>query len=469
MDQDSNPIIPNTAGGPDTGNAVPSEPGQNTQTTTNELNATQPQISQPQPQISRPVDSNYIERDLRIPKDKSGKGSSRTPVIIAAIVVALVLIFGGLAIWFFAFYNNPNKVMLDGINNVLNAENVSFNGGGSLMLREGDGSVQSVILNLDSSSSKLPNTTEASLLISFEEGKSINLKLGTVQMNDGVIYLRVSGIMDSLRSMDVSEELKEQSEDLFNALETIDGEWWRISVRELLQDMTEDDKVVDLYSEVYDCALNLSAKDNSQEIANLYKQHKFIEFEPVKSIGTDDGYVDYKAQAWHNLYEIKFDKAALAEFINAVPDTDTAKEMYTCINTAVRKYEPRADEISADDFNEISADDIDIPSQLHLFAEVSQFGHKIRSLWAYADDDDWKNSFAVTLGYEKVEVSAPSEYRNITELFEELPLEDAWWNVSLLGSGYGSGYDYECDDEYCNEYYDDYDFDNYIEEAEWES
>lgn len=466
MDQD-----PITAGGAENldNSMSQSEPGQNTETNAiiTEQSMT-PTVEESvasdvepvaQPQVSRPVDSHHIEHDLRLPGDKAKR---RTQMIITAIIGAFVLILGGLAIWFFAFYNNPEKVMLDGVNNIFRAPNISLNGGGSMTLREGndDDAVQMVILNLTSSSSKLPNSTDVSLLITLANEQSINLQLGTVQMTDGAIYLKVSGIVDSVRSMGLEADAEGEMEELFSALETIDGEWWRISVRDVLEDMSGSREVADLYGSLYDCVLEAGTRDNSKTLIELYKQNKFVKVTPVKKIASDDGYTDYTAQAWHNLYEITVDKNALAEFINAIPDTAMAEEMYTCYNNAMAQYNPGADEISASDFDEISASDIDIPEELHLYAEVSQFGHKIRSVWAYTDSDEWQNSFAVTLGYQEATVSAPSEYRDITELFEILPIEDAWGRVTIDGGGsdqiygaddtdnYGYGYDYDYDDEW---------------------
>ncbi len=416
MDQD-----PKTAGGTDTDNLATSEPGQDTQTFTNET------------VISRPVDSHHIEHDLRLPGDQAKR---RKQIIIGATIGVLVLVLGGLATWFFAFYNNPEKAMFDGVSNLFRASNVSFDGGGSITLREGsaDDSIKSIILNLNSSSSKLPNSTDASLLISFADDKSLNLQLGTVQLADGVIYLKVGGIMDSLQRMGLDAEAEGEMEDFFNALETIDGEWWRISIRDVLADMTGSEEISGLYGGIYDCAVSAGSRDNSRELVDLYKQHKFLKVEPVERIDNGNNYIDYHAAAWHNLYEISFDKDLLAGFINALPETAMAEEMYACYNSVLEQYDSSADPLSAADIDEISADDIDIPDALHLYAEVSQFGHKIRSLWAYGDDDTWDNVFSVLLQYQEATVAAPSEYRDITELFEILPIEDMWGSVSLPGT-----------------------------------
>jgi len=452
MDQDPITVGGTDNLGDDTSTLPQDEPGQNTEniSTSNET---------AQPQITRPVDSHHIEHDLRLPGDKEKR---RTRIIIAVIISVLVLALGGLAIWFFAFYNNPDKVMLDGVNHLFDAPNISLNGGGSMTLREGgdDDAVQSVILNLTSSSSKLPNATDVSLMIDLADDKSVNLQLGTVQMTDGVIYLKVSGIMDSMRGLGLEADAEEEMEELLSALETIDGEWWRISVRDVLEDISGSREVADLYGSLYNCALEAGTHDNSQILTDLYKQNKFVKVAPVKKIASDDGYTDYTAQAWHNLYEITIDKEALASFINAIPDTAVAEELYTCYNNALAQYDPSATQISAADIDEISASDIDIPTGLHLFVEVSQFGHKIRSVWAYVDNEEWQNSFAVTLDYQTAAVSAPSEYRDVTELFEILPIEDMWGSVTIDDGN--NVQVYGTDDAYGDDTYDyDYDYEEW--------
>lgn len=428
--------------------------------------------SQARPQISEPAKAPYVKRDVRLPGDKAKR---RTQIIIAAIVGGIILLLGGLAIWFFAYYNNPEKVMFDSVNNILHAPNVSLNGGGSITLRDAkdnlDGDVEMAILNFNSSSSKLPNATDVSLLVTFTGGKKVNLKLGTVQMSDGVIYLRIDGIIESLRDMGLDPDVQTEIEELFNLLETVDGEWWRISVPDIIKEVSGDDKISKAYGDIYNCYYQALAADHSKLLSSLYKQNKFIQVEPIKEISSGDGYLDYSPQMWHNLYEISIDSNSFANFLNSLPESEIAQELYTCYNNAVEEHDLGYSTMGSEDLAEISADDIEIPKELHLYAEISQFGHKIRSIWAYSEDDEWQNSFAVTLNYQASEISTPDNYRDITELFRSSVLQDIWIS--------GPAPDY-CTDDFGNNCLDgdpyayDYDYDlilnsDGLEEIEWES
>lgn len=448
MDQD-----PNTAGGTaDTENImVAGEPSQDTQTSSAETSATSP----------------YIDRNLRLPGDKEKR---RLQSIIVAAIGVLLLVLIGFAVWFFAFYNHPNKVMLDGVNNIFRASSISLNGGGSAALYEGntDDSIKTILINLDSSSAKLPNTTDVSLFIEYNDDKSLNLQLGTVQLTDGIIYLKISGIMESLRSMDLESDIQNNMEEFFQNLETIDGEWWRISVRDVLQDTTGSEELAGLYGDIYDCVITAATRDHSKTLASLYKQNQFINVEPIKKIDNGHEYINYEAKSWHNLYEISLDKEVLAQFLNTLPETEIAAEMYTCYNTALEKYTPDAEKISAEDIPEISASDIGIPDNLHLYAEVSQFGHKIRSLWGYIKDENYNNVFSLVLNYQDVEVAAPSEYRDITELFQEISIDDLWGSVTLPEDEiYIDESDYDLDPDYTFED-ESWTTNNEMEKMEWQ-
>ena len=125
MDQD-----PNTAGGTaDTENImVAGEPSQDTQTSFTEKSATSP----------------FIDSYLRLPSDKEKR---RLQTIVVTTIGILLLVLIGFVVWFFAFYNHPDKVMLDGVNNILRASNISLDGGGSAVLHEGktDGPIKTMI------------------------------------------------------------------------------------------------------------------------------------------------------------------------------------------------------------------------------------------------------------------------------------------------------------------------------------
>ena len=56
------------------------------------------------------VDSSYTMRDIKLSHGKSHKG------LIIGIIVAVLLVCGGLAAWFCFWYNNPDQVAYEAVN-----------------------------------------------------------------------------------------------------------------------------------------------------------------------------------------------------------------------------------------------------------------------------------------------------------------------------------------------------------------
>lgn len=404
------------------------------QTEQNITPETTPQPSSEAPQATAPPPTTGVHAvsDVRLPEDKQQR---HLRVIVGSVIGIFLLVLLGCVVWFFACYNRPEKAVLDSIDYLLSAKNLSLDGAVSLNWPDSatDAPLKSLTIELDSSNTSLPNATDVTLLAISEEGKNINLKLGTVQMTDGVLYLKISGIIDSLKNFGL-ETGTEDADELVTAFENIDDEWWRISVRDLLKENLSEN-AVQLYDDIVDCNAELGTRDYAAIFNDLYGKNKFIQVTPVKQFASSDGYVSYQPQAWHNLYEISLDRDALARFLNSVPETEVANQLVACYNTAIQDFDPSAKALNTDDITEISAEDIDLPDELRVYAEISQFGHKLRSAWSYIDGQDYGNAASLLFKYHNIEVSAPSEYRDITELFEELPVEDIWSAVTVSGGG----------------------------------
>lgn len=376
-------------------------------------------------QISRPVDSHHIDRDLRLPGDKSHQ---RRRLVLFSILGTAVVLLVALLVWFFAFYNQPTTAMLDGVQHLFGAQNVVLHGSGAFDIHDDDSSSTSIkkgMFDFNSASSSLPNAFDANLFLernntTGNDTTGNNLSLNGVIMSDGIVYAKIDGLSDYVRSFDGFDP----ETDSYTAVEIAEGEWWRIALDEIIEQFTGDASVAQLYQQLYQCGLSTISQDNSKVLAQLYSEHQFIEVTPVKQLTSADGYADYQPAAWHNLYEITLNSTALADFINALPTTSTAEAMYACYNTALQAYNPASTPLSATDFSEVSADDLEFPEKLHLYAEISQFGHKIRSLWAYFDDETVSNVFTLDFKYQPSTVEPPSEYRNLVELFDEDSFSD---------------------------------------------
>lgn len=366
------------------------------------------------------AESHHIDHDLEIggPKKKS-----KAPLVIGIVVGILVLALGGLATWFFAFYNNPEKVAFDAIENLLTADDVTINGSVAILADEmADSSYDSVILSINSSSKFLPNSTSATLLLTprddNEDAEAVQLQLDAIYLEDGMAYIQVSGLMDTLEAAGFSTEASAELEAIFDTLERIDNEWWQISVSDLLDELELDDEEVEGLNEIYSCAVDAMNSDLSGELANLYRTNKFVQVERVKTI-VDGAGNETSPSSGYNYYEVSLDDVALADFVNAIPETTTASEFFDCYNAAVAEYniyEP----FDASDIDEVSADDLQLPSDLKIYLEISRFGHELRSIVTEQEDGDYMTSGSILFQYQSGFAAEPDDYRPATELIDEL-------------------------------------------------
>ena len=430
------------------------------------------------------AESRHIDHDIDLAG--SGKKKNRTGLMIGIIAGVLALILGGLAIWFFAFYSNPEKVAFDAIKNLITADNVTMNGSVAILPEAtADSSFSSIILNIDSSSKTLPNSTTATLLITpndnNEDAEAIQIQLSTVYLADGVAYIQISGLIDAMNELGLDATTSSELSAIFDTLERVDNEWWQISIPNLISEMELEEDEAEGLNAIYTCAVDAMNNDNSGEIASLYQANKFIQVEPTKSI-IDSAGNETLPNSGYKYYEVSLNNELLANFVNALPNTTTASIFYDCYNSAVEEYNIY-ETISASDINEVSADDFALPDDLHIYLEISRFGHKLRSVAAEQQDGDVTISGSVLFQYEAGEVAEPENYRSVTELFDELTellsqfalvgetteTDDVVDDVDDTDSDVVNGMIDDDDWYYDDEEDDDWDYDDdYEEEDDWE-
>lgn len=354
--------------------------------------------------------------------DCQPKKSHLGAIIIGIIVAVIVVLLGALTAWYFLLYNQSDKAAFDAMHQLLRADAVVAKGDLVVWSDSSNGPLERLTLSLDSASQALPNSVEATLKVNFSDGNEIAVKLGTVQMADGVIYVQLSGLVDSLRQLELDEVTENGITEIINSLEVIDNEWWQISVPDILDSLelgTEETKGL---KELYGCVVDTMRKSKTDDLATLYQQHQFVSAQSVEhTLPKDHDRTHYPA-SWHHLYEVTINKNKLARFVNGIPETATATEFYNCYNSVMAKYsdeEGLSESISSADFEEISASDLDFLDDVRLFMEVSDFGHQLTGVYLYYNVDGIQASGAFDLTYQPVTVSAPEDYRPITELIDE--------------------------------------------------
>lgn len=374
------------------------------------------------PKVTHEVDSNYTKHDIKIPSEKK-----RTGLIIGIVVAVLLVLCGGLILWFYLWYSNPDQVAYDAMTHLIEAENVGIEGGISIINPDEDSALKMVSIAFDASSNNLPSSTAAKVMFIFDADKvegdpQILIEVKNIVMRDGVIYLQIGGIMDSINSLEIDDDTHASMEYFLNTLEVIDNEWWQISIPDLLETMELPAQQNDALTGMYRCAMQAINSDMSGEIATIYKQNQFVEIKSSKQLAPDAEDVVDALEAGHKAYELTINKDKMASFVNRLPETQTANDFFACYNDVAKQY--GGERLSANDFDEISAEDVEWPDSEHLrvFLEISQFEHRLRSVHIFTYDDDGQTTGGgiVVFKYDTVTVNPPESYRPITELFDEL-------------------------------------------------
>lgn len=380
------------------------------------------------------VDNQTVSTSVPAPTQKKLKP---VHLIITAIVGIILLCMIGFSIWYFAIHNNPDKVALDAINSIVTSDNVSFDGEIQIMPSESDGSaLRWITVKFDSSSQRLPNATNVHLELALTD-QQFDFDLGTVQMQDGVVYLRVSGIM-AMTEETVSDEVYEEMAELFELIDLIDGEWWRISISDI-SDYLGFGETGEHYERLYACSVQLFETDKSRELRSLYRDNKFI------TITKDTSNIPYDAGT--TAYLAKISSSKLADFVNGLFETQFAEDYYECYNAVMSDLYQKdyialpwgggfspdgldAPTLSAADFNELDATDIEqfLPDDLEVGLVVDNWSHALQALSFNFTESDYQVSGIFYPKHQKATVFEPADYRPITDLFDELRL----WGQELL-------------------------------------
>ncbi len=347
---------------------------------------------------------------------KHKKPAKKIWTVLGTLLVLILLAVAGLAIWYFAYYNQPDKIAFDAVQKVINSDNIALDG--AIIVEPKDQTYfKTATLFLNSSSDGLPNSTKADLLVTLDDQKEdgfVKISLGTVAMVDGVLYARFDGLEESLRNLGLDESFGGVIKD---AIAEVDGEWWRISTSDIKESFELNQAVADAYTNVYSCAIEMINQDKRGELTQLYTDHQFVSVERTD----DGGSLGSTPGVGYNYYRATLDMDKLADFINTLPETESANSFYSCYNNVMENYTAElgagADEtISAADFDEIDGDDIrqNFPEDLTIIMEISDFTHELRQIAASANDGQITASFGLL--YQAAQVSAPEEYRPLSEL-----------------------------------------------------
>jgi hypothetical protein len=320
------------------------------------------------------------------PKKKSHKG-----LIITLIIVALVLIGGGVgfAVWAM-IHESPEVALRDAFAGFWKEENIKVNGNLAL---EANGAKMS--FDIDGAKSGKNITGSGSLNVNYA-GQDMNVKYSASYIDEGKLFIKIDGLKDLYSSVDTDQMLGDSSltggmdytsilsSALDAVVEKVDGNWYKISASEIKSYSSDAGCVLENFGSIFE-------KDSMDAIANAYGNNPFFELDKDAKVEEEDG-VKY--------YTVKINKEKGVEFIKNAK-SDSMKELRKCIDADNAKV------------SESSDDDKDTSIKIG----VTPWTHKLAGIKMKGENNSelkWK------VKYEKTDISEPSDYKTIDELMQDL-------------------------------------------------
>lgn len=383
------------------------------------------------------VPAGYVTVPYEQPKKK------HTGLIIALIILIIALLgAAGAAVWYFVYYNNPETVAFDAINGMLHEKYVTASG---QLVSDIEGANMQVKLTADAKSSGFTNDSKFTLELMPRDDSGqdvleepIKIILNDVVMSDGVIYFQVDNLVETLdramREQSVTEEdLTSSMAMAYELAEVIDGEWWRISVPDIIDEIAPNLEEAKPVREFYSCIISSLGSDIKGEIAAVYEKNRFVNVERMNAKDIES----FTTDAGNGIYRVTFDYDKMAGFTNALPHTAYANKVYDCYNTYVDdmyaiaqdSVEPDVEteltkpkHISAEDASEATAKDLEkaFPNDADVYLEISDFGHRLNGLHVNAIHGESKVQSDLKFKYEEVTINAPEKYRPVTDLMGDI-------------------------------------------------
>lgn len=369
------------------------------------------------------------------PKAKKNKNHTKAVLIAGGVITVLGL--GGLGTAY-VIANTPENIALSAVASVFAAKQKHFSSTFSLNLKDSKVvGVKSAQLTLDAdiNTDKEVSTT-AELAVNFYDTK-IKLSLDTVILKDYTVYIKISQLKaaakavleqynQSLKSGDFSVDYSDSDdypsappyEDVINQLVgKIDGEWWRISIPELIdvdEKLSAKEKVE--AKKTYGCIVNfLSDAKTKVDYAELYRKHAFISLQPYEG--------DQKFDSEGKAYIVQFSSNKIADFGNALTSSFKGLGVKECFPENVLN-DGSDDDVDGDE--KLSANDVDgiirqWPTTI-VTVKNNFFSHEVTGLYSdlKTDSDSYTGAVKFNFSNQVKEVKAPANAQSITKFSEEI-------------------------------------------------
>lgn len=405
--------------------------------------------------MARPMEQAPAAEPVEPKKKKTG-------LIIGIIVAAVVLIGGGVAAALILMNLNKGDVVAKAIEKIVTGNapaNVAIDGSFTLTPNEEDSLLSNVQINLDSqaSTSSMINSSVATVTANFSNGNSASFEFDEVYAANGDLYFKLSGLTNAVEDyttalqnamsgasvngtdivdcvedeygntacdeevIDITScdetvedctttilpdttvtdggmEIMDSLTEILGLVETVDGEWLRISTDDLsgMSELspTESDS---------SCLVNLvsDVKNYNNSVAEMYSKNPFI-------TSTTEG-VTLASKSGEPVYKVTINSEKFNAFINEFQNSELVNNLFSCMG-----YEN----------SEVNVDNVveEIKNLPTFYVEVDKDFNFTR-LYFTTDVSDGETTLTADLGFTypaNINVAEPVEYKDFSAMIQEI-------------------------------------------------
>lgn len=360
--------------------------------------ANPPQPYQQFQQFQPPVNNSQLQ-----PKGRSAK-----PWIIRGVIIAILLLLIGGGIGAYAWYQSPEKIIMDGVLGLVSADDLSYDGEFTL---DADKATTAITARGDKTSQALSadvkytfNSTDGPIgKLSLEaQGKAIVAKDGTIYFKVNDLDKLADSYFETLVNSYSTDEYpgydKKQLRDMLKkiyqpVIDKFNNQWIKVpasSIGQFNESMSCYQKnIVELQGDLKKTA----------ELALIYQKNKFIVIE--EKLAKKDGNVGYR---------VRIDNAKAKEFGDAIGSSEMGKKLKECSKSSLdgSSGQSEADNSSTKD------------PEIELW--FGEWTHELRKVDISYRDDSNKAKLSLNISKTKSgpAIEIPKDAKSIDELSKGL-------------------------------------------------
>ncbi len=360
---------------------------------------------------------------------------SKKGLLVGCAVGAVALAGVGFGVTY-AISNSPENVALSAVADFISSRTMAVNGTISLETKSSTSPVKDITLTLKSDQNSAKEVSTTAILKFSYSGKNLEITLGSVVIEDYTLYVRVDGLKDAIGELikttggTVYEEAVELYEDLINnVIGQVEGNWWKISVPELIDEISElDTSSKKEIKEAYNCIVDVAKKatNKNDDYANIYKDNAFVVLKKYEG--------DMKVSGKGTAYTLSLDAEKLTSFANKMTDELDSLGLESCVeklnNFDGVSANYTVEEVKKEDMEKITNN---LP-EIIVTVDSGLFSHTLTGVFMAIGDESTGYTGKVDLTFNKdiAKVAAPAEAKPVTELYDNISTAIEEWKSTSI-------------------------------------